>query len=83
MPDQESDCRIVHNYISGAMKTSSDTIDIHFCPGGLGGHGGVGREHGTGGGGGVGQGPSLNYEIKTEQFTMNNQYVGAFCPLLS
>ncbi|KAF7348913.1 putative nwd2 protein [Mycena venus] len=60
MPKRENDCRTVNTYVYG----------------GVGGHGGNGRQLGSGGSGGVGQGPSLNYDIKTEQFIMNNHDSG-------
>ncbi|KAJ6596427.1 hypothetical protein DFH09DRAFT_1407646 [Mycena vulgaris] len=46
----------------------SQTLNIH---GGVGGNGG-GSGQGQGGGGGNGEGPQLQYEIKAEHFTMNN-----------
>ncbi|KAJ6578286.1 hypothetical protein B0H19DRAFT_1230086 [Mycena capillaripes] len=46
----------------------SQTLNIH---GGVGGNGG-GSGLGQGGSGGNGEGPQLQYEIKAERFTMNN-----------
>ncbi|KAJ7740863.1 hypothetical protein B0H14DRAFT_3167854 [Mycena olivaceomarginata] len=50
--------------------------DCSFYPGGVGGPGGEGYAQGTGGHGGAGQGPTvhLHYDIRTEQFTVNNLY---------
>ncbi|KAJ7872842.1 hypothetical protein B0H14DRAFT_3438677 [Mycena olivaceomarginata] len=39
--------------------------------GGRGGDGGVGVTQGQGGGGGTGEAPALNYDINSENFTMN------------
>jgi hypothetical protein len=41
-------------------------------PGGTGGEGGWAGVRGQGGSGGDGEGPTLNYEIKTESLTVNN-----------
>jgi hypothetical protein len=53
-----------------------------FCPGGIGGQGGGGGVQGEGGGGGSGEGPTLNYNINTDRFTMNNRYVASVYPSL-
>ncbi|KAF7373008.1 putative nwd2 protein [Mycena sanguinolenta] len=49
------------------------TMNNHIS-GGMGGHGGAGHANGTGGRGGHGMGPSLNFDISTGNFTMNNLY---------
>ncbi|KAJ7237856.1 P-loop containing nucleoside triphosphate hydrolase protein [Mycena rebaudengoi] len=46
----------------------------NYIYGGQGGSGGEGRTHGTGGAGGPGQGPTVNYNIRTQHFALNNQY---------
>lgn len=58
--------------INGAGQISDERrIIIDFLPGGRGGDGGVGVTQGQGGGGGTGEAPALNYDINSENFTMN------------
>ncbi|KAF7372806.1 NACHT domain-containing protein [Mycena sanguinolenta] len=52
-------------------RASSRHITINVN-GGRGGHGGDGYRHGTGGAGGHGTGPTLNFEVSTRSFMMNN-----------
>ncbi|KAJ6450506.1 hypothetical protein C8R45DRAFT_1127834 [Mycena sanguinolenta] len=59
---------------SAGDKRSHDTVNIHIS-GGQGGGGGNGGLQG--GGGGTGEGPMLQYNIKTEQFTMNTVNTGS------
>jgi hypothetical protein len=44
----------------------------------MGGSGGVGGE--KGGSGGPGEGPMMSYDVKTEQFIVNNLYVVSSSP---
>ncbi|KAJ7920234.1 peptidase C14, partial [Mycena leptocephala] len=57
--------------------TDPQTLNYYMnVSGGVGGPGGI-SERGTGGNGGVGQGPTLNYNIRTTHFTVNNLSTGS------
>ncbi|KAJ6511012.1 hypothetical protein C8R45DRAFT_1068850 [Mycena sanguinolenta] len=57
-------------------KASSSTISNHIS-GGQGGSGGSGGVQGQGGSGGTGQGPVLQYHIKTKNLTMNTVHASS------
>jgi hypothetical protein len=80
MSHRARESQTVNNYIQGAWQNwvGYQPHDL-LCEGGTGGAGGEGRNLGQGGSGGTGAGPTLNYQINTEHFAMNNQYVGSFC----
>ncbi|KAJ6511119.1 hypothetical protein C8R45DRAFT_1068901 [Mycena sanguinolenta] len=59
---------------SAGDKRSHEAVNIHIS-GGQGGGGGDGGLQG--GGGGTGEGPTLQYHIKTEQFIMNTMNTGS------
>ncbi|KAF7345986.1 hypothetical protein MVEN_01621200 [Mycena venus] len=56
--------------------TQSDSQTIHnYIHGGVGGHGGAGHVQGIGGRGGAGEGPTFNYSIRANRFTLNNHNI--------
>ncbi|KAJ6511125.1 P-loop containing nucleoside triphosphate hydrolase protein [Mycena sanguinolenta] len=59
---------------SAGDKRSHEAVNIHIS-GGQGGSGGSGGVHG--GGGGTGEGPTLQYNIKAEHFTMHAMNTGS------
>ncbi|KAJ6511055.1 hypothetical protein C8R45DRAFT_1068872 [Mycena sanguinolenta] len=59
---------------SAEDKRSHEAVNIHIS-GGQGGSGGSGGVHG--GGGGTGEGPTLQYNIKAEHFTMHAMNTGS------
>ncbi|KAF8208094.1 hypothetical protein K438DRAFT_1754837 [Mycena galopus ATCC 62051] len=58
--------------LSRSPSTGGHQTINNIVHGGTGGSGGGGHGQGTGGPGGSGMGPTLNYEIRTGSFTMNN-----------
>ncbi|KAF7372805.1 NACHT domain-containing protein [Mycena sanguinolenta] len=65
MPADRRRSTVAHGRASGPHTT----INVN---GGRGGRGGDGHGNGTGGAGGRGTGPTLNVEVSTRSFTMNN-----------
>ncbi|KAF7333619.1 TPR-like protein [Mycena sanguinolenta] len=59
---------------SAGDNSSHEAVNVHIS-GGQGGGGGVGGL--LGGGGGTGEGPTLHYNIKAEQITMNTTNMGS------
>ncbi|KAJ6488932.1 P-loop containing nucleoside triphosphate hydrolase protein [Mycena sanguinolenta] len=70
----KSESKVTSSSVKSGGYTGSHTV-TNYISGGQGGSGGVGGSQG--GGGGTGEGPTLQYNTRTEHFTVNNVHTGS------